>query len=133
MFYFLFQTWCCCSCLSQIFIILSMVLQFVYITCCIYYFRHGNSDRVYRLEFVSNQDFTDSEFFAWKQAIMLGGMMLPTTQEITKKLKDIQEAMSYRLTENDIDEVLIICFVTCLYASHNYFLFDNYFLLIKLS
>ena len=31
--------------------------------------RHGHSERVYRLEFVSNQDFTDSEFFKWKEAM----------------------------------------------------------------
>jgi RNA polymerase-associated protein RTF1 len=48
----------------------------------------------------------ESEFFAWKQAIMLGGMMMPTMQEIEKKVKDIQEAMSHRLTDNEITEVL---------------------------
>ena len=70
-------------------------------------FRHGAQDRVYRLEFVSNQDFSDSEFFAWRETIMLSGMMMPTLQEVEKKMKDIQEAMAYRLTENDINEVNI--------------------------
>lgn len=30
--------------------------------------RHGNAERVYRLEFISNQPFSDSEFNMWKEA-----------------------------------------------------------------
>ncbi|KAG2457817.1 ACP7 phosphatase, partial [Polypterus senegalus] len=32
--------------------------------------RHGNDTRVFRLEFVSNQEFTESEFMKWKEAIV---------------------------------------------------------------
>lgn len=32
-------------------------------------FRHGGDTRVFRLEFVSNQEFTESEFMKWKDAV----------------------------------------------------------------
>ena len=67
--------------------------------------RHGLAERVYRLEFVSNQDFSDSEFTKWKETVMLAGMSLPTTDEITRKEKEIKEALSYRMNEDDIDNV----------------------------
>ena len=57
------------------------------------------------MEFVSNQDFTDSEFFKWKEAMLLGGLTLPTVDEIDKKVKDIAEALNYKFKENDIEEV----------------------------
>lgn len=31
--------------------------------------RHGEDERTYRLEFVSNQPFTDDEFKRWKEAM----------------------------------------------------------------
>ena len=36
---------------------------------------------------------------------MLAGMSLPTTDEITRKEKEIKEALSYRMNEDDIDNV----------------------------
>lgn len=33
------------------------------------FFRHGGDTRVFRLEFVSNQEFTESEFMKWKEAV----------------------------------------------------------------
>ena len=36
---------------------------------------------------------------------MLAGMSLPTTDEITRKEKEIKEALSYRMNEEDIDTV----------------------------
>ncbi|XP_071080562.1 RNA polymerase-associated protein RTF1 homolog [Haliotis cracherodii] len=68
--------------------------------------RHGNAERVYRLEFVSNQDYTDSEFFKWKEAVMLGGLELPTVEEINRKADDIKQALNYKLKENDIEEIV---------------------------
>ena len=32
-------------------------------------FRHGQQERVFRLEFVSNQSFTDSEFARWMSEV----------------------------------------------------------------
>ena len=67
--------------------------------------RHGNAERVYRLEFVSNQDFTDTEFFKWKETMMLGGLQLPTMDEITGKIRDMREAVNHHFDEGDIDNV----------------------------
>lgn len=60
---------------------------------------------MYRLEFVSNQDFTDSEFSKWQEAMTLGDIPIPTLQDVDRKLKAIQEAMNYKFKENDIEEV----------------------------
>lgn len=68
--------------------------------------RHGSSERVYRLEFVSNQDFTESEFFKWKEAVMLGGMMLPSNEDVQKKLKDIQLAHQFKFKDEDIEKIV---------------------------
>ncbi|KAK3093788.1 hypothetical protein FSP39_020238 [Pinctada imbricata] len=68
--------------------------------------RHGQSERVYRLEFVSNQDFTDSEFFKWKEAMTLADQPLPTVNEIERKAKLIGEALNYKFKDDDIEEII---------------------------
>lgn len=68
--------------------------------------RHGNAERVYRLEFVSNQDFTDSEFEKWRTTLMLGGLQLPTTDEIQRKLDEIKDAFSYQFKDEDIETII---------------------------
>lgn len=74
--------------------------------------RYGNAERVYRLEFVSNSDFSDSEFSKWKETVMLQGMTLPTTYEVEQKAKDIKLALEYNFNEDDIEMVwfIFICF-----------------------
>lgn len=34
-----------------------------------FFLRHGGDTRVFRLEFVSNQEFAESEFIKWKEAV----------------------------------------------------------------
>lgn len=68
--------------------------------------RHGAQERVFRLEFVSNQEFTDSEFFKWKEACALQGISLPTSEEIELKLKEIKEAVVYEFKEEDIEKIV---------------------------
>ncbi|XP_015111600.1 RNA polymerase-associated protein Rtf1 [Diachasma alloeum] len=68
--------------------------------------RHGAQERVFRLEFVSNQEFTDSEFFKWKEACALQGISMPTSDEIEHKLKDIKEALVYEFKEEDIEKIV---------------------------
>ncbi|XP_064623065.1 RNA polymerase-associated protein RTF1 homolog isoform X2 [Lineus longissimus] len=68
--------------------------------------RHGSAERVYRLEFVSNQDFSENEFFKWKETMMLGGLLLPTKDEIEQKLKDLRKASNYSYNEDDIDKIV---------------------------
>lgn len=67
--------------------------------------RHGAQERVFRLEFISNQDFTDSEFSKWKETCALQAISLPTMDDVEKKIKDIREAMVYEFKEEDIEKV----------------------------
>uniref|UniRef100_A0A5S6P2Z3 TBCC domain-containing protein 1 n=1 Tax=Xenopus tropicalis TaxID=8364 RepID=A0A5S6P2Z3_XENTR len=62
--------------------------------------------RVFRLEFVSNQEFTESEFMKWKEAMFSAGMQLPTLDEINKKELSIKEAMNYKFNDQDIEEIV---------------------------
>ncbi|XP_014206149.1 RNA polymerase-associated protein RTF1 homolog [Copidosoma floridanum] len=68
--------------------------------------RHGMQERVFRLEFVSNQEFTESEFFKWKETCAVQGILAPTADEVDQKLKDIKEAMVYEFKEEDIEKIV---------------------------
>ncbi|BFZ06938.1 hypothetical protein BsWGS_09977 [Bradybaena similaris] len=68
--------------------------------------RHGGAERVYRLEFVSNQDFTDTEFTKWKDAMELGHHELPTLDDIQRKEDDIKQAYDYKMKDKDIEEIV---------------------------
>lgn len=57
------------------------------------------------MEFISNQDFTDSEFMKWRETCALQGISMPTHDELDQKLKDIKEAMIYEFKEEDIEKV----------------------------
>ncbi|XP_066994657.2 RNA polymerase-associated protein Rtf1 [Anabrus simplex] len=68
--------------------------------------RHGAQERVFRLEFISNQDFTDSEFSKWRETCALQGISTPTMEEVDQKMKDIKEAMIYEFKEEDIEKIV---------------------------
>lgn len=68
--------------------------------------RHGQQERVFRLEFVSNSDFSDSEFFKWKETMMTAGLQLPTLDEVKDRYGRIQKALKYNLQEKDIDSMI---------------------------
>lgn len=68
--------------------------------------RHGMQERVFRLEFVSNQEFTSNEFAKWRETCALQGISVPTIDEIETKVKDIKEAMSYEFKEEDIEKIV---------------------------
>ena len=36
--------------------------------------RHGQQERVFRIEFVSNRGYTDSEFDKWRDTVLEAGM-----------------------------------------------------------
>ena len=67
--------------------------------------RHGSAERVYRLEFVSNQDYSDNEFYKWKETVVMSAIGLPTRDKVETKLRDLKEALSYRPKEDDITQV----------------------------
>lgn len=68
--------------------------------------RHGSDQRVFRLEFVSNQEFTESEFMKWKEAMFSASMQLPTLDEINKKEVTIKEAMNHKFNDQDIEDIV---------------------------
>lgn len=68
--------------------------------------RHGGDTRVFRLEFVSNQEFTENEFMKWKEAMIIASMQVPTLDEITKKEASIKEAVNYKFNDKDIEDIV---------------------------
>lgn len=68
--------------------------------------RHGAHERVFRLEFISNQEFTDSEFTKWRETCALQGISVPTMDEVDNKLKEIKEAMIYEFKEEDVEKIV---------------------------
>nr|CAB3265817.1 RNA polymerase-associated protein RTF1 homolog [Phallusia mammillata] len=68
--------------------------------------RHGEQERVFRLEFVSNSDFSETEFFKWKETVMRAGHQLPTFDEIQKRSKAIKEALASKFNDKDIDHII---------------------------
>jgi len=68
--------------------------------------RHGGQERIFRLEFVSNNTFTDMEFDKWKETVMTGGMTLPTTKEMEIREKQIADAMLRKLGDKDINHMI---------------------------
>lgn len=70
--------------------------------------RHGLDERVFRLEFISNSDFTQDEFERWIETCNNRNVALPTIDDIVKKEKEIKEANNYQFKEEDIEHVIII-------------------------
>uniref|UniRef100_A0A0A9W641 Plus3 domain-containing protein n=2 Tax=Lygus hesperus TaxID=30085 RepID=A0A0A9W641_LYGHE len=68
--------------------------------------RHGTQERVFRLEFISNQEFTEPEFLKWKDTCDRQGVLMPTVDHVENKVKDIKEAMVYQFKEEDVDKML---------------------------
>ncbi|XP_018564041.1 RNA polymerase-associated protein Rtf1 [Anoplophora glabripennis] len=68
--------------------------------------RHGSSERVFRLEFISNQEFTESEYLKWIEASAAAGNELPTKAKIEQKQADIKEAISYEFNEQDVERII---------------------------
>lgn len=68
--------------------------------------RHGTQERVFRLEFVSNSEFTDNEFREWKKTMMRQDLQLPTLDNIEKKERDIKYALEFKFTDRDIEQIV---------------------------
>lgn len=68
--------------------------------------RLGNSDRVFRLEFISNQDFGDSEFEKWKSTCATAAVELPSLEFVERKAKEIKEAIVYEFKDEDVHKII---------------------------
>jgi RNA polymerase-associated protein RTF1 len=63
-------------------------------------------EKIFRMEFVSNQEFTITEFGKWREACALQGISVPTIEDVETKLRDIQEGMSYEYKEEDVEKIV---------------------------
>uniref|UniRef100_A0A0V0G5C4 Putative rna polymerase-associated protein rtf1 n=1 Tax=Triatoma dimidiata TaxID=72491 RepID=A0A0V0G5C4_TRIDM len=68
--------------------------------------RHGTQERVFRLEFISNQEFTEPEFLKWRDTCEKHNVDLPSVEHVEAKIKDIKEAMIYEFKEEDIEKMI---------------------------
>lgn len=81
--------------------------------------RHGAQERVFRLEFVSNSEFTEGEFQKWVEACSAAGNELPTKAKIEQKQADIKEALGYEFNEQDVERIVsrqTFCFITMIHV-----------------
>ncbi|KAG4068969.1 hypothetical protein HA402_005117 [Bradysia odoriphaga] len=68
--------------------------------------KHGTQERVFRLEFISNSDFTETEFEAWKKVCQSADVDLPTLETVDRKVKDIKEAVVYEFKDEDVHKII---------------------------
>ncbi|KJE92006.1 hypothetical protein, variant [Capsaspora owczarzaki ATCC 30864] len=64
------------------------------------------SHRSYRLEYVSNTDFTESEFYKWKDDMAFNRIPLPSLDELRHRSKQIQSMSQHVRTSQVIDAML---------------------------
>lgn len=70
-----------------------------------FHYRHGTHEKVFRLEFISNQEFTEPEFLKWKETCDQHKIELPNVNHIESKIKDIKEALMYEFNDEDVEKV----------------------------
>lgn len=68
--------------------------------------RHGQQDRTFRIEYVSNQGYTESEFQKWKEEMNLGSLSLPLLGDINRKAEEVAQAKTYMYNETDIEAIV---------------------------
>jgi RNA polymerase-associated protein RTF1 len=68
--------------------------------------RHATDERDFRLEFISTNEFTESEFTKWKDACEEKGIVRPTLEDIDRKARELQEANHYQFKEADVDQII---------------------------
>ena len=54
------------------------------------------------MAFMSKQNFTDGEFFKWKETINDQKLPSPTANDVLRKERDIQMALDYRFKDADM-------------------------------
>ena len=64
--------------------------------------KFGKQERVFRLEFISNQHIMPQEFAKWKEACEEANVPLPTIEFVKAKAKEIKQAVNYNYTSDDI-------------------------------
>lgn len=68
--------------------------------------KHGSQERVFRLEFVSNSPFSDSEYNKWVEDCAAHGTELPLMENIEQKQKDIQDLIYFKFSNEDVEKMV---------------------------
>ncbi|KAH8401512.1 hypothetical protein KR009_006011 [Drosophila setifemur] len=68
--------------------------------------KHGTQERVFRLEFISNQEFTENEFNKWHEVCQQQHVQMPTIDLIQIKANDIKKALNYEFKDEDVDKIV---------------------------
>jgi len=68
--------------------------------------KHGPQERVFRVLFISNAEFSENEFHKYKHIVESNGSQLPTIDEMKKKLKKIQELKTKKLDDQAVDHII---------------------------
>ena len=68
--------------------------------------KFGQSERVFRLEFISNSPLLPQEFLKWKVTCEEANMALPSLEFVRSKTAEIKKAMSYEYTSEDVDKIV---------------------------
>eukprot|EP01113_Clastostelium_recurvatum_P027780 TRINITY_DN3361_c0_g1_i3.p1 TRINITY_DN3361_c0_g1~~TRINITY_DN3361_c0_g1_i3.p1 ORF type:complete len:350 (-),score=133.48 TRINITY_DN3361_c0_g1_i3:50-1099(-) len=68
--------------------------------------QHGTSQMAFRMEYVSNSACTPSEFNKWIGEMRRAGKHIMTRDEVPERAKQLRNARSYRLTEEDIQQIV---------------------------
>lgn len=68
--------------------------------------RFGKEERVFRLEFISNQRISPQEFTKWKEACSEANLSLPTIESVKLKEKEIKKALNYSFTSDDVSKIV---------------------------
>jgi RNA polymerase-associated protein RTF1 len=68
--------------------------------------KFGKQERVFRLEFISNQHILIQEFAKWKEACVESSMSVPTLDFVKVKGSEIKKALSYEYTSDDVDKIV---------------------------
>jgi len=58
------------------------------------------------LEFVSNQEFSETEFQKWLDTCENQSISLPTKDDLEKKIRDIKEGIVYEFKEEDVEKII---------------------------
>lgn len=72
----------------------------------IFKLKHGTLERNFRLEFISNSDFSDGDFVKWRDTCTLHGVKMPTVEQMESKIKDIKEALLFELTMEEVERIV---------------------------
>lgn len=68
--------------------------------------RYAKAERDYRLEYISNSDFTDKEYEKWIEAMTTADLPLPTLKEVEKKERSIKEAYAFKFNDDSISKMV---------------------------